>query len=112
MMKTLIENYKTLLKEIGKIIDYPDLEAYGEAVVDETDMFWTTVNGVLYLSEEDSVYIPDNEECWSYEMSSYLSKREKFYMGEKDEYTFIMAFDEQNGWDSADIKILLTENRR
>ncbi len=102
-MNKLIENYFELIKEVGKIINYNNLEASSRAFDDCRDAKWEIVNEELIL------YVDEDE--WHYTISSYSCKGEKLYFGEKDDLSFVMAYDENSGWDSARIFILDNKNK-
>lgn len=97
-MKNSIKQYGLFKKEIEKILGNVDVA--DTAINVELLSNWKIESGMLIL---------DND--YYYTISSYGSKGEKYYFGERDEFLFVMAYPEDDRWDSASIFILSLNNK-
>jgi len=103
-LKELIESYGKLHDQIEKIIDYNGFD--GE-IVPMLNTNWRLDDGLLNY---DRLEEGDMEEWSELIISSYSSSGEKFYTGQKEGFMFIMAYDDDCGWDSAQVFIFSMSN--
>lgn len=107
-MRELIEKYIEVLTKIGKIIDY-DSNSLGTITPMLDVKYWASPNEThinFDRYEED-----DMEEYGGLIISSLGMKGEKLYHGESDGLYFVMAYDEDSGWDSAEVYIFDIKNK-
>lgn len=113
---TFFKQEQSLLKVIGTIIGYSD--ASRESLEDWREWYWHLDGEDIlrmfsekppedWYSNEDWF---DNADCHEYTISSYGSRGEKYYLGSDDCLTFIMAYPEDDSWDT--VKILVFYNKK
>ena len=91
-------------EEIAKIIDYPLDQLESITISPMLNKKWELCFNGKYVSF-DRIKIDDRNEYDPYQISSYRNEQDKLYIGEKNELTFIMAYNECYGWDSAQVFI-------
>lgn len=92
-----IEDRNNICTKISDIIGYRS-NMSDVPFLDYTKFEWSTQEESLFIKEEDEIY--------SYMISSYSSKDEKFYKGESDGYMYVMAYDDNDEWNDTHIFIL------
>lgn len=91
--------YKQLDKEIADIIGYPS----------ELDSTFEFLPDSKWYTEQDEVWIEIEGDEYVFTMSSYGNLREKFFIGDKEGLTLIMAY--ADNWDQTTLFILKSENQ-
>ena len=92
-----------IYKKISDIIGYSNIEE-DEGLIDYTESLkWYISGETLFLDHENTGNI---DECHQYIISSYAAKGEKFFWGESDGLTYVMAYREDDSWDSSSVYIL------
>jgi hypothetical protein len=61
-----------------------------------------------HVEERDAIIV-ELDNYYGYELSSMGAKGVDFFMGEKDEYTYVMAHD--GDWEQTQVFVLRTENK-
>jgi hypothetical protein len=103
-IKEMIEVYNDLRKIIAEAIDYGEPRYLGEINTNEIDSKWSIDEDIFRIHEDDDDY-------YEYIVSSYGNKGEKFFKGEKDGYTFIMARTDEEFAENANVFIVKNENK-
>ena len=89
-----LNNYQNSLNDILKFIGYNSNDFF------EVEIF---LNYKWYYTNND-LYFMDNN-LYINTISSYAAKGEKLYMNSDDNYTYIMAYDDNYGYETATIMI-------
>jgi hypothetical protein len=90
------------MREILDIIGYSDDDH--SPVIFYKDSVWCAYDDELCIA--DNEYLFENDGYYTYTISSYAAKGEKLFIGEKDGFTFIMAYPTDEGWSNTIIFIL------
>ena len=103
-IKKHIEERDSIISELKTIMGHCDASPINMEFIDKQ---WEIVGEELHLQVKDSDL---EDDYYMYELSSMGAKGEQFFMGEKDEYTYIMAHYEGE-WEETQIFVLKTENK-
>ncbi len=100
-IKKQVNNYNYTTQDILEFIGYGGSDEFFEIEIYE-DSKWDVYCDTLVLKNDSDIY--------SFIISSYSAKGEKLYKNSDDTHTYIMAYDDNYGWDSATIFILKNSN--
>lgn len=102
-IKKVVQEYDSVRSEILKKIGYESGDS-SQFNFDYINYKWdiSEVVGCLRLFDTDEEY--------EFTLSSYGSKKEKFYYHRDEDYTYVMCYPEHLSWDNTEILILTTKN--
>lgn len=75
-----------IYKELGEILGLSESLYDNEALIDETDCKWNREDEQLLICRGKS------NDVYSYTISSYSAKGERFFIGESDGLTYVMCY--------------------
>lgn len=101
--KDFISIRNEIMERISKLIGYGS-GLSDISVRDFTKRKWNTDDDYLFICEED-----DDDGVCAYKISSYAAKGEKFFMGESDGLFYIMAYDEEDFAEDAELFVFSKE---
>lgn len=107
MIKKIVNFIKVrddLYEEISNIIDY------GGNLTDN-ELFLYTDEKFSIHGEDLFIYDIDDDEWYSLIISSLGTMGEKLYIGESDGYVYVMAYEDERGWDNTNIYIFDADKR-
>lgn len=104
-MKDLLDNYKKLLNEI-RVITGSNYLSFPIEIDLKSPWAIYKWNLILFPEEAKIERSLSDEDFWLYTISSETSKNEKFYYGEKETMTFVMAYPSDESWQNTTIFIL------
>ena len=104
-MRNLIKNLDTLEKKIEKIIGTSNDYRICNCLEDK----WSMTDDNKYFNFDR--YGDDMWEYGQYQVSSLGTKQEKLFMGEEEGIFFIMGYEEDGGWDDAELFVFDVKNR-
>lgn len=102
-IKNHVEERDVIIVELEKIMGFCNDSPINMEFVDKK---WVVIHDELHLQVGDED-LEDN--YYGYELSSMGAKGVDFFMGEKDEYTYVMAHD--GDWEQTQVFVLRTENK-
>lgn len=102
-----IESQDSIYEQISEIIGYGNLGNDDPICVDYINKEWFTQGDDLFI-----MIYEDEDEYYSFIISSYSAQGEKLYIGESDGLTYVMAYQDDAGWDQTSIYVLSNEMKR
>ena len=95
-----LDHRKKIYSEISELIGYCDEETPIENYLKNK---WNILGDQLLLKHKGEEY--------SYTISSLASAGKEFYKGSKNDITYVMAYDENDGWDKTILFMLDDKNK-
>jgi hypothetical protein len=102
--ESFISSRNELYKNIGEIIGLSESLYDNESLIDETDCKWKREDGQLLICRGK------NNDVYSYAISSYSAKGERFFIGESDGLTYVMCYP-NDGFADDDSRVYVLDSK-
>lgn len=111
----IIEMMKIKNQLQTKVLNLIDYNSDDNSPIVEENCYWAIEDDELILIEaetsEDVEEMIDNGDYYVHTISSYSAKGEKLYLGEEDDFTFVMAYPQDESYDNTTI-FMLDNNKK